>query len=228
MSENNSIVNNLLFGAVIGTQIGNNAHAEADRIKAAAEINSLESESEAGVMAAAILSKRVDVLRQEVEALNSSELSFTCSIAGVRGVSRELLEELRKSDPKNPLLNKKIRGRVFDASFAGSWAKVNGKAYKERESLSAKWRYETYGAEGTSKSGPEAEQITPNIQVHSEAEVPSRITDREKLLGLVERLSAEVKKNNPNAPILQDKVMLDVFPDHTLNEMARLEKHKPV
>lgn len=219
--DNNSVVNNPLFGAMIGTQIGNNAHAEADQIRSKAEISSLESESEAGVMVAGILRKQVD-------ALNTSDLSFTCSIAGVRGVTRELLEELRKADPRNPLLDKKIRDKIYDSSFKNIRDKVNGKSFIERDPKAAQFRDEVFGHEGSTKSGPEISKITPNIQIRSEAEVPSHTPDREKFLGLIEKLSAELKKANPNAPILQDKVMLDVFTDYTLNEMVRQEKNKLV
>lgn len=227
MSDHDSVVNNPLFGAVIGTQIGNNAHAEADRIRAESENKSLASAADNGVLVAGILSKRNEALRQEVADLTQSEKSYIYTLAGVRGVTRELLEELRKSDPNNPLLEKKIRDKVFDQGYISSESNVKGKTGRERTSMSAIWRDNSYGAENSNMGGPEKSQITPNIQVRAEAEVPSHVSDREKLLGLVERLTAEVKKNNPDAAILQDKVMLDVFADYTINEMVRQEKHRP-
>jgi hypothetical protein len=191
------LVNNPLFGAVIGQQIGNNAHHAGQQVLAAAEKASLEQEATAGVLVAGMLRRQVDELTQ-------TELDFTCAIAGVRGVTRELLEELRKSDPNNPLLNKKIRDRVFDSAKNKVWDKVKDTTYKERDNIAQKLRDETYGAEGSNKSGPEKSQITPNLAVRAEAEVPSHVTDREKFLGLIEKLSAELKKANPDAPILKE------------------------
>ena len=224
--DNDSVVNNPLFGTMIGIQIGNNAHAEADRIRSETETNSARNSADNGVMVAAILSERNDALRQEVANLSDSELSFNGSIAGVRGVTRELLEELRKSDPKNPLLNKKVRDRIYDSAREVAVKNVKDTTHEQRIALYPKWRDQAYGAEGSNKGGPEASKITPNLQVRADSEVPSHVSDREKLLGLVERLSSEVKKNNPDAPILQDKVMLDVFADYTINEMVRQEKSK--
>lgn len=89
------------------------------------------------------------------------------------------------------------------------------------------WRDESFGAEGSSYAGPEKSKITPNIKIRTQAEVPSHTSDREKFLDLIERLSAEVKKNNPNAEILKDKVMLDVFETYTLHEMEKQDKVNP-
>lgn len=227
--DNDSIVNNPLFGTMIGIQIGNNAHAEADKIRSESETSSAKNAATNGLIVSEVLSKRVDALRNEVEVISDTEVNYACSIAGVRGVTRELLEELRKSDPNNPLLDKKIRDKIFDSNKVNFSKKLNGSTNKEKANSinPTQWRDEAYGAENSDKSGPEKSKITPNIHVRSDAEVPSHVSDREKLLSLVERLSAEVKKNNPDAAILQDKVMLDVFADYTINEMVRQEMNKP-
>ena len=71
---------------------------------------------------------------------------------------------------------------------------------------------------GTTRGVQEASQITPNLVVRAEAEVPSRISGREKFLGLIEKLAAEVKKNNPDAAILKDKAMVDAFETYSSKE----------
>ena len=226
MSDNDSVVNNPLFGAMIGTQIGNNAHAAANEMRAEAQIILLKDAANNGVRVAESLSETVKSLRNEVHVFSGNEVDYAFSIAGVRGVTRELLEELRRSDPNNPLLNKKVRDRIFEASSNNISKKLTGinNPDKARSINPQVWRDEAYGAVGSDCGGPEKSKITPNIQVRAEAEVPSHTPDREKFLGLIEKLSAELKKANPNAPILTDKVMLDVFADYTLNEMERQEK----
>jgi hypothetical protein len=199
-----------LLGQVVGQQIGNNARANG--IKKLAEADRILANSEIG-----LLERTVDVLRKELEAVTQTEVDFTCAIAGVRGVTRELLEELRKSDPKNPLLDKRLRDRIFDSAFKKVNDRIPGTSYQKRRELSQALRDEAYGAEGANKSGPEKSQITPNLAVRAEAEVPSHVTDREKFLGLIEKLSAELKKANPDSPILKDKEMISVFEDYTLN-----------
>ena len=226
MSDEN--YGNDLTGAFVGISIGNRAHAEAAEIRANTKNRSLESRLNSANELIQTYETVLEKLKRQVTDLDGKDVSFNCTVAGVRGVTRELLEELRKSDPKNPLLDKKIRDRVFDSLFKSTSSKVHDTTYLERTSLAESWRNETYGAEGANKSGPEESKITPNIQVRADSEVPSHTPEREKLLGLVEKLSAELKKANPNAPILQDKAMLDVFTDYTINEMVRQEKSKPV
>ena len=224
MSENN---HNPLFGAVIGIGIGNNAHAEADEIRSQASIRSLETRLKSSKELNVAYETYIEKLKKQVDDLDGKDVSFTCSIAGVRGVTRELLDELRKSDPKNPLLDKKIRDKIFLSSFNAIQSKVYGTTYSQRTAKNEEWRNETFGAIESGSGGPEISKITPNIQVRADAEVPSHTPECEKLLGLVEKLSAELKKANPNAAILQDKAMLDFFADYTINEMVRQEKNKP-
>ena len=216
-----------ILGAGIGIAIGNNAYAEADEIRSQTKIRSLESRVSSLTELNAVYDDVVEKLKKQVRDLDDNDVSFTQSIAGVRGVTRELLEELRKSDPKNPLLDKKIRDKIFMASFGIIKSKVIGTTYSQRKELAEAWRNESFGAEDSLKGGPEISSITPNIQVRAEAEVPSHTPEREKFLGLIEKLSAELKKANPDSPILQDKAMLDVFADYTINEMVRQEKNKP-
>lgn len=198
------LVNNPLFGAVIGQQIGNNAHHAGQQVLAAAEKASLEQEATAGALVAGMLRRQVDEFSQ-------GEMDFYAALAGIRGVTRELLEELRKSDPKNPLLDKKVRDRVFISSYHQIGKKITGTTHQQRNEFGDSWRDESLGAEGSTRGGPEKSQITPNLAVRAEAEVPSHVTDREKFLGLIEKLSAELKKANPDSPILKDKEMISVF-----------------
>jgi len=200
-----------LLGQLIGQQIGNNLHAEADQIRA----NSRQIVADSEIR---LLGRTVDVLRQEIDKLSQVEVDFYAAIAGVRGVTRELLEELRKSDPNNPLLDKKVRDRVFMSTFNRIGKKLTGTTHQQREDNSQSWRDEAYGATGANVSGPEKHQITPNLVVRAEAEVPSHVSDREKFLGLIEKLSSELKKANPNAAILKDKTMVDVFETYSSKE----------
>ncbi|MGZ8984181.1 MAG: hypothetical protein ACXW11_09520 [Methylotenera sp.] len=201
--NDNSIVSNPLFGRIIGQQIGNNLHAEADQIRANAK--QIVSDSEIR-----LLNRTVDALRKKVESVSQSQVDLYAAIAGVRGVTRELLEELRKSDPNNPLLDKKIRDRVFTSTSNRIGNKVSGTTYQQRKEFSQGWRDDAYGAEGANKSGPEKSQITPNIAVRAEAEVPSHVSDREKFLGLIAKLAADLKLANPNAVSLQDQALAEL------------------
>ena len=104
--------------------------------------------------------------------------------------------------------------------------KIPKTSYPQRQELAQTWRDESYGAPGANKGGPESSQITPKLVVRAEAEVPSHVSDREKFLGLIKKLAAEVKKNNPDAAILKDKAMVDAFETYTLNEMDRQDRNK--
>lgn len=75
--------------------------------------------------------------------VSQSDADSTCALAGIRGVTRELLEELRKSDPKNPMLDKKIRDRIFISSFKNVSKQTAGTTYQQRKELNEKWRDES-------------------------------------------------------------------------------------
>lgn len=143
----------------------------------------------------------------ELAVFIESKIDFYASISGARGVTRELLNELLKSDPSNPLLDKEVRDNIFNCSFNQISKKLIGTTYQQRYNFFQEWRDEVYGAEGSSKRGPKKSQITPNNQIRADVKIPPHITDREKLLGLVERMSADLKRADPNAPSLKDEVL---------------------
>ena len=206
-----NIVENPIFGAVIGQQIGNNARAEASAIRART--------------AQTLDARKIDELREQFNQATQSEVDMTAAIAGVRGVTRELLYALREADPNHPLLDKKVRDKVWDSCFDDIHKKLSGTSTQSRVENRSAWRDEYYGAEGSSKGGPEKNNITSSKTATHGTDIESHLTDRERFLGLIERLVDEVRNINPNSAILSDKVMIDVFETHTLHEMTKHEKH---
>jgi hypothetical protein len=153
---------------------------------------------------------QIIALRKEVEETSEIEASYVLVMAGLRGVTRELLADLRKSDPSNPLLEKKYRDRVFDAAYKVQLANNQGTNTAIRYEKAPEYRDAAYGAPGSNKGGPEKQQITSYAAVRAAAEVPAHVTEREQFLGLIAKLRDEVERLNPNSPILQEKAILDV------------------
>lgn len=212
-----SISENPMFGVMIGTAIGNNASAEAAALREQGHnevLRYLNARSEGNLQRAIEI---IGALREETNTLENEAFATDSILAGVRGVVRELLSELRNADPKNPLLNKNTRDRIYDSSknaFQDMSKNEDGsvKDLRARNKESGQTRDAIYGAKGSSKSGPEKDQITPNAAVRAAAEVPAgHVTDRERFLALIEKLTTELKAANPDAPILQDKEMVGVF-----------------
>jgi hypothetical protein len=202
-----SLSENPMFGAIIGQQINNNRVADQIQDQNVGLKKSLNETNEVAVAASAQAASAVIqllALRKEVEELDASDAGFSLSIAGIRGVTRELLTELRKSDPTNPLLDKKVRDRLFLAAKNEQQARQEGKDWKQRGAEYSQHVEAVFGAPNSGKGGPEKAQITSNAAVRQAAEVPSHVTEREQFLGLIGKLRDEVERLNPNSPILSD------------------------
>ncbi|MDO9232995.1 MAG: hypothetical protein Q8N02_05395 [Methylotenera sp.] len=194
------LVSDPLFGRLIGQQIGNNAHAEADRIRAETALDSEKQMSGNAVLV-------VGLLKSQMDTLASNEASLDVAIAGVRGVTREILNELRRADPNNPMLDKKLRDAVFDVNFQDQVVRQKNTGWKDRAGKQQEYRDAAYGAEGANKGGPEKSKITPNKAVRKAAGVPEdHIPDRERFIALIGRLANELKAHDPNASILTEVI----------------------
>ena len=134
---------------------------------------------------------------------SDEEDGLTISIAGFRGVTRELLSELRKADPKNPLLDKNIRDRVFDVTSADGI------------------KYPLITRANEEKSGPEKQNITSKQRVRVESKIPDHQSDRDKFLALIGKLSREMLLLNPDSSALKDETMVEIFDEFALNEMVK-------
>jgi len=200
-----SLSENPMFGAIIGQQINNNRVADQIQDQNVGLKKSLNETSDLAVSAAL----QLVALRKEVEDLTDAEAGGYVVLAGVRAVTRELLSELRKSDPNNPLLDKKVRDRLFDVVSEDQRNKHKDTDRATRLSKAADYRDQAYGAPGSNKGGPEKQQITSNAAVRAAAEVPAHVTEREQFLGLIGKLRDEVERLNPNSPILQEKIIID-------------------
>ena len=88
------------------------------------------------------------------------------NLAGLRSVIRELLVELKKSDPKNPLLIKKSRDAIFDVSKANQTKRQSGLNYNVIHKDLEMYRDDVYGAKDADKGGPELADLTSNLEVH--------------------------------------------------------------
>jgi hypothetical protein len=200
-----SLSENPMFGAIIGQQIDNNRSAEQ------IERNYAELRDEfirrSNRLDTAVNS--IKILRKEVEDLDASDAGFSLAIAGIRGVTRELLTELRKSDPNNPLLDKKVRDRLFLSAKSEQQKRQDGKTWQQRGAEYSKHVEESFGAPNSGKGGPEKQQITSNAAVRQAAEVPTHVTEREQFLGLISKLRDEVERLNPNSPILKETIIKD-------------------
>lgn len=100
-----------LFYQMLGQQIGNNAQAEADAIRARGALDRASANTNQAILVSTIL-------RQQLDNCDADSYAENCIAAGVRGVVRELLVELRNADPDNPLLDKDVRGKIFDGARA--------------------------------------------------------------------------------------------------------------
>ena len=139
----------------------------------------------------------------EIGQHEANETGLTISIAGFRGVTRELLSELRKADPKNPLLDKNIRDRVFDVTSADGI------------------KYPLITRANEEKSGPEKQNITSKQRVRAESKIPDHQSDRDKFLALIGKLSRELLEVNPESSALKDETMVEIFDEFALNEMVK-------
>lgn len=217
MSEDAGLSANPMFGVMIGQHIATERSAEVAREIADSNSRMLGRANEQTMDFAIVAA----TLRNEINELDSYDAGFSISIAGVRGVTRELLAELRKADPSNPLLEKKVRDKIFDAAKSAQLNRQDKMNWKERGENSSKFRDLAYGAEGSNKGGPEKSQITSNKQVVAEAGVPEHVTDRERFMTLIKELHSTLAAKDPNAPILKSQTMIDVFSEYALNEMER-------
>ena len=134
---------------------------------------------------------------------SDEEPAFLVSIAGFRGVTRELLSELRKADPKNPLLDKKIRDRVFEVTSADGI------------------KYPSSTRHNKNNSGPEKNEITSKPMIRIETSMPDHQSDRDKFLALIGKLSRELLEVNPESSALKDETMVEIFDEFALNEMVK-------
>ena len=216
MSE--SLVENPLLGRMIGQQMAlNNQNDDlvTKHNNLVVRLNKANGEIDKGNTA-------IDELRMQVKTLDGYDEFSTSIIAGIRGVTREILNELRRADPNNPLLEKKARDAVFDNAFNEQKKRHAGASWKKRDDDAGSYREAVYGAPGANKGGPEKSQITPNKAVRQAAGVPeNHVPDREKFMSLIAQLATELKTYNPNSAILNDKAMLDVFETYALHEMER-------
>lgn len=215
-----------IFGAFIGQSIKSNRAAGADREVAQSAIAEANRTASAAMEVANRGAQVSEILRGELDAAIQSELDLAAALGGVRGVARELMFELRQSDPNNPLLDKKVRDRIFDEARDAQVSRMAGDDFPARREKSTFYRDQAYGAPGSNKSGPEKENISKNSKARGEAGVPSHVPDREKFLELIRRLGEELEKANPNASILHEREVKDVFETQTLNEMVRADKPK--
>lgn len=208
------LVDDPLFYALLGQQAGNQASAAADKISMSDEYSLKMSEmrTEQTNMNIGIVQTIVS-LRQQVDSLSEIEGEYILGLAGLRGVTREILSELRRADPNNPLLDKKSRDSVFVTSVDNQKKRQEGtSSARERFDSAPKYREGIYGTADSTKGGPEKSQITPNAAVRKAAGVPeNHVPDRERFLALIGKLAAELKAHDPDAPILNDKEMVDVF-----------------
>jgi len=200
-----SLSENPMFGAMIGQQISNNRIADQIQDQNIGLKKSLNETNDLAVSAA----MQLVALRKEVEELDLSDASYSLSIAGVRAVTRELLAELRKLDPNNPLLDKKVRDRIFEIGAENQRGNQKDKNWKQRDAEAGDYRDSAFGAPNSGKGGPEKHQITSNAAVRAAAEVPAHITEREQFLGLIGKLRDSLEKANPNDPILKEKLIID-------------------
>lgn len=213
-----SLSENPLFGRVIGQQMALNDQNDdlVSKHNALAErLNRANGEIRKGNGA-------IDALRTELNSLDGMEAGLHAAIAGVRGVTREILNELRRADPNNPLLDKKVRDSIFEGVYQDQVSRQKGKSGKVRKIEAATYRDTAYGATGSNAGGPEKSQITPNKAVRQAAGVPeNHVPDREKFMSLIAQLATELKTYNPNSAILNNKAMVDVFETYALHEMER-------
>ena len=95
------------------------------------------------------------------------------TMAGLRSVIRELLVELKISDPRNPLLGKKIRDKLFAASEEVQRDRQVGIRYGSLYEQLTDFRDEVYGAKNANCSGPEFSEITSNLEIRKAANLPT-------------------------------------------------------
>ena len=210
-----SLPENPLFGYMIGQRIGDNAQAAADAKLAGLETMKAEGRAERA-------ESTNKVLEGLLERAWGDYFDASCITAGVRGVVRELLTELRRADPSHPLLEKKVRDRVFDSAHDAQSMRGKEQTHAQRVNDSGAARNSIYGAEGSGRSGPENDSVTPNTFLRKAAGVPEdHITDREKLLGLVAALTAELHEVKPDAQILAGKEMRKTFDEFIASKPAQ-------
>lgn len=211
------LVEDPLFYRIIGQQIGNNAHDEANEIRLNDQVNMAKNAANGLQGNLNIAIQGIISLREQVDSIADNEASLNVALAGVRGVTREILNELRRADPNNPLLDRKVRDAVFDSSYNEQLKRQEGTGWQNRESKYPEYRDAAYGAQNANKGGPEKSQITPNKAVRKAAGVPeNHVPDRERFLALIAKLTEELRAHDPNAPILKDKEMVDVLNEFRL------------
>lgn len=217
-----------IFGTIIGQRIKANRDADADRQLAQKAIRDANVAAEEASEVAMKGARIAEFLREELDQALQSEMDLRAAITGIRAVSRDVMAELKVADPNNPLLDKKVRDRIFDQAKEGQIKRMEKDDIKTRREKSAAHRDEVFGAPNSNKGGPEKENITPNKAIRDSAEVDDHVPDRERFLVLIRSLCEELEKVNPNAQILQEKEVKDVFETFALNEMVRMDKNKNI
>lgn len=221
------------FAHLMGNQIALNSTnedlSEQNGLLAKASMGNLDNLGEALELANTLAGIKVNQdqvindLREEMTDLSDSHgLSFYV-LAGIRGVTRELLSELRRSDPNNPLLEKKARDSVFDNIVNKTEADFKDHSWQDKDNETVKLRDDVFGGGVNADSGgPEKAQISSNTALRKEAGVTdSHVPEREKFLGLIATLAEQLKESNPDADILKDQSMVDVFDEYALHEMDK-------
>lgn len=177
----------------------------------------------------------VDVLQREALMLDQELVSTEAVILGLRGVIRELLTELRYSDPSNPLLRKDIRDKIFNGVFDGYKEAVKGEGYKVRDDKFIRRRDIVNGGKDGNNSGPDVNEITPNLMLRKQAGIdtkPNKVNpdiekyeaikrDQDKLLKLIAALASEVTNINPTSKVLEESSAKDTFETFVLAEMIK-------
>ena len=133
--------------------------------------------------------------------------------AGLRSVIRELLVELKKSDPKNPLLVKKTRDAIFDVSRVEQRNRQGGISYRTLHDNLENFRDLVYGAKDADASGPELADLTSNLQVRAAAGVPAHTPEIRQYETLITQLGNELAKFSPQAGVLTHPLLAQVLAD---------------
>ena len=168
---------------------------------------SAEDELEGFLVKTKKLNAELEDVKKYKIILGSLVSSSVTNLSATRGLLREVLVELEHSDHDNPILKKECRDAIYESIYDQVNASLKSAKIDdiEKDIRSGKYKMEAFGVTETSTlSGPEMSMIKENKALRAKAKHPvGHVSDRDKMVDIVNRLSAEIKKSEPSTSVLK-------------------------